>query len=988
MAQTCSGLNCLIISQVYGGGGNSGSVLKNDYVELFNRGTVPVSLQGLSVQYAAASSLIFSGITILPNVSVLPGQFYLVQEASGGGGTTSLPTPDFTGTTNLSATVGQVALVNMTTAASTGCPTTGTIVDILGFGSSATVGFCSPAAPAPSTTNSISRTALCTVSSLPSSGFTAGVASPRNTSTTKTPCGSGVSPLSLSPTTLPAGTVGSAYSQPLTASGGTAPYSFSIVGSLPSGLSLTTSGSTATIGGTPMTNTGSPFSFGITVVDSTSTSVTNTYSLVVNGSFVCSPTSTIAQIQGNGLNSPLVNTTVTTSGVVTAIRSNGFYFQMPSPGDGDPTTSDGVFVFTSSAPGTNASIGNSVCVTGMVQEFTPDVGYGTITEIAGTPTVTQLSTGNALPAPVALTTADFNPAGGIYQREKYEGMRISVAAITIVAPTQGTVDETNATATSTGVFYGVIPGVARPLREPGVDSYDTIPGGFAPTIPVWDDNPEILRVNTVQLIGGIALDVTSGATVSNLVGVVDYKYGQYTLLTDPATPPTATGNVTFTATPTPLSTDLTVGSFNLEHFYDTAGAPGSVALTPLAFSNRLAKASLAIRNVIHTPDILALEEVENLTTAQAIAAQIDADSPANPPHYAAYLQQGNDPSDINNAFLVKPSTVTVVSVTQYGLNATYIDPTSNTPALVNDRPPLVLKATAKAAGSNQTLALTVIANHLRSLISVNDNTVSGLSTNGARVRAKREADAEFLANLIQSFQATGDKIVAVGDFNAYQVNDGYVDVMGVVRGNPVPGNQDVVPGASGLVSPILTDGLDMIAAAQRYSDTFDGTAEPIDHFVYSQNVAPLLRQVSYGRVNADFPETYRNDATRPERLSDHDPVIGYLTLPAYIAPTDVTSQVTALGSGLTYNRATQIYSGTITVANKSALTIAGPIEVLLTNLSAGVTLTNSAGTSSGSPYVATSGPLAPGASVTLVVQFTATGNARIGYTSKVYSGAF
>ena len=146
--------------------------------------------------------------------------------------------------------------------------------------------------------------------------------------------------------------------------------------------------------------------------------------------------------------------------------------------------------------------------------------------------------------------------------------------------------------------------------------------------------------------------------------------------------------------------------------------------------------------------------------------------------------------------------------------------------------------------------------------------------------------------------------------------------------------------------------------------------------------------MAYGRVNADFPETYRNNATRPERVSDHDPVIGYLTLPAYVAPTDVTSQTTALGSGLTYNRATQLYSGTITVTNKGAQTIAGPIDVLLTNLSAGVTLTNAAGTSSGSPYITTAGPLAPGASVTLAVQFTATGNARIGYTSKVYFRSF
>lgn len=101
---------------------------------------------------------------------------------------------------------------------------------------------------------------------------------------------------------------------------------------------------------------------------------------------------------------------------MTALCSNGFYLQMPSPGDGDPSTSDGTFVFTSSAPVASAALGNSVCVSGTVQEFTPDIGFSTITEITG-PNVTQLSAGNALPSPIALASVNFNPAGGLFQRE-------------------------------------------------------------------------------------------------------------------------------------------------------------------------------------------------------------------------------------------------------------------------------------------------------------------------------------------------------------------------------------------------------------------------------------------------------------------------------------------------------------------------------------------------------------------------------------------
>ena len=91
----------VVISQVYGGGGNSGATYKNDFIELFNRGTAPVSLNGWSVQYASSTGTTWSK-TILTNVVLQPGQYYLVQEAVGTGGTVNLPTPDATGTIAMS----------------------------------------------------------------------------------------------------------------------------------------------------------------------------------------------------------------------------------------------------------------------------------------------------------------------------------------------------------------------------------------------------------------------------------------------------------------------------------------------------------------------------------------------------------------------------------------------------------------------------------------------------------------------------------------------------------------------------------------------------------------------------------------------------------------------------------------------------------------------------------------------------------------------
>ncbi|MGI8508741.1 MAG: DNA/RNA non-specific endonuclease [Gemmatimonadaceae bacterium] len=126
----------VVVSQLYGGGGNSGSTYKNDYIELYNAGTTDVSLTDWSVQYASSAGTTWQ-VTLLTG-TIASGHYYLVQESAGTGGTTSLPTPDATGSIAMSATSGKVALVNGKTAlAGSGCPITAPIVDFVGFGSSA-----------------------------------------------------------------------------------------------------------------------------------------------------------------------------------------------------------------------------------------------------------------------------------------------------------------------------------------------------------------------------------------------------------------------------------------------------------------------------------------------------------------------------------------------------------------------------------------------------------------------------------------------------------------------------------------------------------------------------------------------------------------------------------------------------------------------------------------------------------------------------------
>src|SRR5437016_7632795 len=82
----------VVISQVYGGGGNSGATLKNDFIELFNRGSAAIDVSAWSVQYASMLGTSWQRTNL--SGSIAPGQYYLVQEAAGAGGTTNLPTPD------------------------------------------------------------------------------------------------------------------------------------------------------------------------------------------------------------------------------------------------------------------------------------------------------------------------------------------------------------------------------------------------------------------------------------------------------------------------------------------------------------------------------------------------------------------------------------------------------------------------------------------------------------------------------------------------------------------------------------------------------------------------------------------------------------------------------------------------------------------------------------------------------------------------------
>jgi len=902
----------IVVSQLYGGGGNSGATFKNDFIELFNRGTETVTITGWSVQYTSSTGTSWQATNL--SGSIAPGKYYLIQEAAGTGGTTDLPTPDATGNIAMSASAGKVALVNNTTALSGACPSSVSIIDHVGFGSGSNCFEGSGPTPAPSNTNAVLRKANgCTDTDNNSSDFSAGSPNPRNSSSPASVCSNNAPITTDCPPGL-ATTAGTAASEPVSATDSdgtvTAASITNISPSNPGTITLTGFTPAGSIGGTATAtlqadNSTPPGNYSVTITWSNNDATSQTATCTVSVSVIPGTTTAIHDIQGPGTTSPFAGTQVTTSGIVTGVRSNGFFIQEPDATvDADPNTSEGIFVFTSSAPPAQAAVGNKVLVGGTVQEFVPsqDPLSPPTTEIAGSPTVILLSTVNPLPTPIILTTSDTGTgglsSGSIENLEKYEGMRVRVNSLTVVAPTQGSVSEANATSTSNGVFYGVLTGVARPFREPGIQANDPPPVGSGvtiPPVPRFDFNPERIRVNSLGLVSSTAINVTAGATMTGLVGPLDYSFRTYTILTDPAsiTPaPIVSGNVSFTAVPVPTVDEFTVASFNMERFFDTTDDPSvdDVVLTTTAFNNRLKKVSLAIRSVMRMPDVIGVEEMENLSTLQAVADKVNSDAGASNPGYVAYLVEGNDVGGIDVGFLVKSAIVagstprvTVNAVVQEGKTVTFANPDGST-SLLNDRPPLRLIAVINHA-DGRSFPITVIVNHLRSLNGI-DSTAAGSSgwpTEGARVRAKRRAQAEFLANLIQARQVAdpNERIISIGDYNAFGFNDGYVDSIGTIKGTPTAANQ-VVLASSDLVNPDLIDLIEMAPDDQRYSFSFDGDAQAIDHELITSNLLAAFSHLSFARNNADFPETFRNDSTRPERISDHDMPVAYFTFPCAI----------------------------------------------------------------------------------------------------------
>jgi len=555
----------------------------------------------------------------------------------------------------------------------------------------------------------------------------------------------------------------------------------------------------------------------------------------------------IFEIQGAGAVSPNSGQKVLTeNNIVTALAPNGFFMQTPtSRSDGDRDTSDGIFVFTGGAP--TVAVGDLVDVTGDVVEF-----FG-FTELTNNPVVIFKNAGLPLPATVIFDartpSADpTNPSCAI-EFECYEGMLVEIAEGTVTGPNQrfssDTIAEVHITAASDRTF-----------RETGIE----IPGLMG--LPVWDGNPEVFELDPDKL--GLPNRTIAAGSGFSAVGVIGFEFGGYELwptsltVNDAVLPPSVRQK---------NEHEMTVGSLNLFRLFDdfddapTTNALGEMiddqVVSSAEYQRRLAKFARYIVEGMNTPDILGVQEVEKLGVLEDLAAAINAlDKKAK---YRAYLEEGNDIGSIDVGFLVRKK-VKVEAVTQLGATETFIT-TSARLDLLHDRPPLLLTARGR-----DHFRLAVMVVHNRSL--------GGIRS--ARVQQKRSLQAQSIAQKIQDIQSADAEVAlaVIGDFNAFEFTDGYVDAVGEIRGSFDPA--DNLLSGPDLVDPDLLNQVLSLPEHERYSFIFRGNAQTLDHALTSESLNPRVRGLQYARGNADAAVDLINDETTTLRASDHDGLVLFI----------------------------------------------------------------------------------------------------------------
>lgn len=586
----------------------------------------------------------------------------------------------------------------------------------------------------------------------------------------------------------------------------------------------------------------------------------------------------IRDVQGAAHISPYSGTLAyAVPGVVTLLRTNGFYMQDATP-DATPATSEGMFVFTGGAPA--VAVSDSIVVSGTVVEFRPNSGATRDNSL----TVTQLSNpslairvvsgGNSLPAPTIIgaggvqpptliveddvaggnaeTGNTFDPAqDGLDFYESLEGMRVQVNDAVASGPTSQ--------------FSGGLPNrEVWVLADNGANAFTrTVRSGII--ISPNDFNPErILVSNLFQQVPDVNV---ADRFTQPIIGVMDYNFNKYQIY---ATSPliVASGGLTPEVTMATLPSQLSVAAFNVANLDPT---------DPITKFNRLA--GIVVNN-LQAPDVIAIEEVQDndgptnsavtdasLTWNRLITAIVNAGGP--PYSFRDIAPQddndGGEPggnirvgflfrADRGLTFVDRPGGTATSAVTptlgasgvQLNFSPGRIDPTN--PAFNTSRKPLAGEFTFRGR------KLFIIANHFNS--KGGDQPLYGRFQPPVRSSEVQRAQQALVVNTFVSRLLSLDpnaNVIALGDFNDFEFSAALAQLK-----------------AGG----VLVNLMETLPQPDRYTYVFEGNAQALDHILVSP---ALSRGEGFNAPQPQYDIVHLN-AEFVDQVSDHDPHVARFTL--------------------------------------------------------------------------------------------------------------
>lgn len=566
-------------------------------------------------------------------------------------------------------------------------------------------------------------------------------------------------------------------------------------------------------------------------------------------------------IQGNGETSPLAGTALATEGVVVGDfqvgGKNGYYIQDVT-GDGDPATSDGIFVYNTT---TAVNPGDHVRVRGTAVEY-----FG-ITEISPVTQVWVCSTGNTVTA-----TEVTLPVTAVSDFEKYESMLVTFPQSLIIS------EYFNYDRYGEIVLTSERHMTPTALVEPGAPAQAeaaaylldriTLDDGRTAQNPDPAIHPNGLTFNMTNLFRG-------GGTVTNATGILDYYQSLYRL--QPTTGADYADVNPRAAAPDITEADLKVVSFNVLNYFVTLTSEGSIcgpagnqgcrgADNAEEFARQKAKIVAALAAI--DADVYGLMEIENDSPVAGNDAVADLVAGLNAVAGAGtydYIETGSIGGDvIKQAILYKPASVTPVGEKQ-------VLDSSVDPRFIDDANRPVL---AQAFADNVTdVEFVVAVNHLKSKGSACDGDPDlgdGQGNCNLTRLAAAKALVDWLAN--PTYFPDVEKTLIIGDLNSYDKED------------PI----DAIKLGADDAADTDDDYLDMIFEKQgdyAYGYVFDGQTGYLDHALANLSLAENIADVNFWHINADEPDLIDYDTSfklpaqdalyAPDayRSSDHDPVI-------------------------------------------------------------------------------------------------------------------